>query len=134
MHKNFQNLFFCNTFILNNRKKLWSTSIFKFERKVHIWDTLLLISKNSHFGMVLTKTVVDGLKRFRFCMNVFHTMKLQNRCSYAKLHAKMLFRAMLEIMLIAMNLSKYRHFICNSKYNWDYMKQFGVILKTKKYP
>ena len=22
-------------------KKLWSTSIFKFERKVHIWDTLL---------------------------------------------------------------------------------------------
>ena len=64
-------------------------------------------------------------------MNVFHTMKLQNRCSYAKLHAKMLFRAMLEIMLIAMHLSKYRHFIRNSKYNWDYKKQFGVIFTPK---
>ena len=43
MHKIFQNLVFCNAFNLNNGKKLWSTSIFKFERKVHIWDTLIYI-------------------------------------------------------------------------------------------
>ena len=36
MHENFQNLVFCNAFNLNNGKELWSTSIFKFERKVHV--------------------------------------------------------------------------------------------------
>ena len=39
--KIFKILVFCNTFILNNGEKLWSTSIFKFERKVHTWKTLI---------------------------------------------------------------------------------------------
>jgi len=44
-HKNFQNLVFCNAFILDNREKLWPTSILKFERKEHIWDTLILVCR-----------------------------------------------------------------------------------------
>ena len=62
MHEIFQNLVFCNAFNLNNGKKLWSTSIFKFERKVHIWDTLMSVAFKVKGASIYNIQISDGLK------------------------------------------------------------------------